>query len=88
MKSILSVVFVVAIPAFASGADFAGSWKVTFSGAASAAPKTIRSMIFDFKINGGEIELRNDTGRGLTVTIRLPHGDRRARMLGWEEGET
>ena len=35
--------------------------------------------------HGGEIELRNDTGRGLTVTIRLPHGDRRARMLGWEE---
>ena len=34
--------------------------------------------------HGGEIELRNDTGRGLTVTIRLPHGDRRARMLGWE----
>ena len=35
--------------------------------------------------HGGEIELRNDTGRGLTVIIRLPHGDRRARMLGWEE---
>ena len=35
--------------------------------------------------HGGEIELRNDTGRGLTVTIHLPHGDRRARMLGWEE---
>ena len=35
--------------------------------------------------HGGEIELRNDTGRGLTVTIRLPHGDRRARMLGWEK---
>ena len=32
--------------------------------------------------HGGEIELRNDTGRGLTVIIRLPHGDRRARMLG------
>ncbi len=31
--------------------------------------------------HGGEIELRNDTGRGLTVTIRLPHGDRRGRML-------
>ena len=31
--------------------------------------------------HGGEIELRNDTPRGLTVTIRLPHGDRRARML-------
>ena len=36
--------------------------------------------------HGGEIELRNDTGRGLTVTIHLPHGDRRARMLGWEGG--
>ncbi len=37
--------------------------------------------------HGGEIELRNDTGRGLTVVIRLPHGDRRARMLefGGEE---
>jgi PAS domain S-box-containing protein len=31
--------------------------------------------------HGGEIELRSDTGRGLTVTIRLPYGDRRARML-------
>ena len=35
--------------------------------------------------HGGEIELRNDTGRGLTVVIRLPHGDRRARMLGFGE---
>ena len=35
--------------------------------------------------HGGEIELRNDTGRGLTVVIRLPHGDRRARMLGYGE---
>ncbi len=33
--------------------------------------------------HGGEIELRNDTGRGLSVVIRLPHGDRRARMLGY-----
>jgi two-component system, sporulation sensor kinase E len=31
--------------------------------------------------HGGEIELRSDTGRGLAVTVRLPHGDRRARML-------
>ena len=38
--------------------------------------------------HGGEIELRNDTGRGLTVTIRLPHGDRRARMLGWAKEES
>lgn len=33
--------------------------------------------------HGGEMELRSDTGRGLVVTIRLPHGDRRARMLGF-----
>jgi two-component system, sporulation sensor kinase E len=40
--------------------------------------------------HGGDIELRSDTGRGLTVTIRLPHGDRRARMLGFggDDGET
>ena len=37
--------------------------------------------------HGGEIELRNDTGRGLTVVIRLPHGDRRARMLGFGGAE-
>jgi two-component system, sporulation sensor kinase E len=39
--------------------------------------------------HGGDIELRSDTGRGLTVTIRLPHGDRRARMLefGGDAGE-
>ena len=55
MKWILSAVFVAAIPAFASGADFAGTWKVTYAGAASPAPKTIGSMIFDFKINGGEV---------------------------------
>lgn len=35
--------------------------------------------------HGGEMELRSDTGRGLAVTIRLPHGDRRARMLGFGE---
>jgi Uncharacterized protein conserved in bacteria (DUF2059) len=55
MKWILSAVFVAAIPAFASGADFVGTWKVTYAGAASSAPKTIGSMIFDFKINGGEV---------------------------------
>ncbi len=39
--------------------------------------------------HGGEIELRSDTGRGLTVTIRLPYGDRRARMLEFSgESET
>ena len=54
MKWILPAVFLAAIPAFASGADFAGTWKVT-AGAASPAPKTIGSMIFDFKINGGEV---------------------------------
>ena len=37
--------------------------------------------------HGGEIELRNETPRGLTVVIRLPHGDRRARMLGFGGGE-
>lgn len=37
--------------------------------------------------HGGEMELRSDTGRGLAVTIRLPHGDRRARMLGFGESK-
>src|ERR1700733_4979051 len=55
MKWILPAVFVAAIPAFASGADFAGTWKVTYVGAPSPAPKTIGSMIFDFKIIGGEV---------------------------------
>jgi hypothetical protein len=35
--------------------DFAGAWKVTYAGAGSPAPKTIGSMIFDLKINGGEV---------------------------------
>jgi hypothetical protein len=48
-------VFVAAIPAIASGADFAGTWKVTYAGAPSSGPKTIGSMIFDFKINGSEL---------------------------------
>jgi hypothetical protein len=55
MKWILPAVFLAAIPAFAFGADFAGTWKVTYAGAASPAPQTIGSMIFDFKINGGEV---------------------------------
>ena len=55
MKWILPAVFVAAIPAFAFGADFAGSWKVTYTGAASSAPQTIGSMIFDFKTNGGQV---------------------------------
>lgn len=55
MKSILAVVLVAAIPAAASAADFAGTWKVTYAGARQAAPKTIGSMIFDFKMNGSEV---------------------------------
>lgn len=35
--------------------------------------------------HGGEISIRSDEGRGLTLTIRLPHIDRRVRML--EAGE-
>jgi signal transduction histidine kinase len=31
--------------------------------------------------HGGEIEMINDAGKGLTVTIRLPLRDRRVRML-------
>jgi hypothetical protein len=55
MRWILSAVFVAAIPAFGSGADFTGTWKVTYAGAAFSEPKTIGSMIFDFKINGDEV---------------------------------
>jgi hypothetical protein len=54
MNCILAAVFVAAIPAIGCAADFGGTWKVTYAGA-SAAPKTIGSMIFDFKINGGEV---------------------------------
>jgi hypothetical protein len=55
MKWILPAIFVAAIPALASAADFAGTWKVTYAGAPSSAPRTIGSMIFDFKINGSEV---------------------------------
>ncbi len=36
--------------------------------------------------HGGEIELVSDEGQGLTLTIRLPLRERRARLLG--SGET
>lgn len=55
MKWIFAAVFVSAIPAAASAADFAGTWKVTFAGPKGSAPKTIGSMIFDFKINGDQV---------------------------------
>ena len=32
--------------------------------------------------HGGEIELESHEGKGLTITIRLPFGERRIRMLG------
>ena len=35
--------------------------------------------------HGGELSIESSTGKGLTVTIRLPHVDRRVRML--EAGE-
>jgi len=31
--------------------------------------------------HGGELSIESSAGKGLTVTIRLPHGDRRVRML-------
>ncbi len=38
------------------------------------------------RAHGGEIGLQSDAGRGLTFTVRLPHGDRRVRMLALSEG--
>lgn len=32
--------------------------------------------------HGGEIDLESNEGKGLTITIRLPFGERRIRMLG------
>jgi hypothetical protein len=55
MKSILATVFVAAIPVVASAADFAGTWEVTYFGAPQTGPKTIGSMIFDFKIDDGKV---------------------------------
>ncbi len=37
--------------------------------------------------HGGEIALQSDEGRGLTVTIQLPTGDRRVQMLEYSSGE-
>ncbi|MBV9126606.1 MAG: PAS domain-containing protein [Verrucomicrobia bacterium] len=39
------------------------------------------------RAHGGEIELRSDEGRGLTITIRLPRRDRQVRMLALREGD-
>ena len=58
------------------------AYYTTKSGGSGLGLLIVRRIVRE---HGGEIELRNDTGRGLTVTIRLPHGDRRARMLGWEK---
>jgi hypothetical protein len=55
MKSILVTIFVAAIPVAASAADFAGTWEVKYAGAPQTGPKTIGSMIFDFKIDGGKV---------------------------------
>ncbi len=37
--------------------------------------------------HGGEMELLNDAGRGLSITMKLPLGDERVRMLGAGGGE-
>jgi hypothetical protein len=55
MKSILVAVFVAAIPLAAPAADFAGTWKVTYAGSPRTGPKTIGSMIFDFKSDGDKV---------------------------------
>jgi hypothetical protein len=55
MKSILMAVFVAVIPLAAPAADFAGTWKVTYAGVPQNGPKTIGSMIFDFKIDGDKV---------------------------------
>lgn len=61
------------------------AYYTTKSGGSGLGLLIVRRIVRE---HGGEIELRNDTDRGLTVTIRLPHGDRRARMLGWAKEES
>jgi hypothetical protein len=55
MKSICIAALFAAATLAAAPADFAGTWKVKFEGPPREGPKTIGSMIFDFKINAARV---------------------------------
>ncbi|HUA63283.1 MAG TPA: DUF2059 domain-containing protein [Verrucomicrobiae bacterium] len=55
MKSIWVAALFAAGSLAAAPADFAGTWKVKYAGPPMTGPKTIGSMIFDFKIDGGRV---------------------------------
>lgn len=71
------------IPQESMGRVFEPYW-TTKSGGTGLGLLIVRRIV---RAHGGEIELQSDAGRGLTFTIRLPHGDRRVRMLALRGGE-
>ncbi len=65
------------------GRIFEPYW-TTKSGGTGLGLLIVRRIV---RAHGGEIGLESDAGRGLAFTIRLPHGDRRVRMLALSGGE-
>ena len=70
------------IPPESMGRIFEPYW-TTKSGGTGLGLLIVRRIV---RAHGGEIGLESDAGRGLAFTIRLPHGDRRVRMLALSEG--
>ena len=71
------------IPPESMGRIFEPYW-TTKSGGTGLGLLIVRRIV---RAHGGEIGLESDAGRGLAFTIRLPHGDRRVRMLALSEGD-
>lgn len=65
------------------GRIFEPYW-TTKSGGTGLGLLIVRRIV---RAHGGEIGLESDAGRGLAFTIRLPHGDRRVRMLALSGGD-
>ena len=55
MKSVCLTMLLAAGSLAAASADFAGNWKVKYTGPPMTGPKTIGSMIFTFRVDNGKV---------------------------------
>ncbi len=55
MKSLCMLLLFARAILGAVPADFTGTWKVKYAGPPNTGPKTIGSMIFDFKVDAGKV---------------------------------